>query len=84
MPRMDHPVWCVNRAELLRQEGYTHFHWLGAPNMEMGLQMGKEYAGYLMKLTARETFYLMHHGMPRLVTPGIDDSSHANIVTDCE
>ena len=83
MPHMDHPIWCIERDVLPPQQGYTYFHWLGDPQTEMDLQIGKEYLGYLIKLTALDTFYFLHHGEATLVTPGIDYNSHTNIVTDC-
>jgi hypothetical protein len=45
-----------------------------------GLQEGQMYDGYLLKLTAVDTFFFEHHG-GFLVTPGIDKVTHANIVT---
>ena len=26
-----HPTWCVDPADLPKQRGYSHFHWLGSP-----------------------------------------------------
>jgi hypothetical protein len=46
-----------------------------------GLQVGQVYDGYLLKLTARDTFFFEHHG-GFLVTPGIDVATHANVVTE--
>lgn len=45
-----------------------------------GLEVGATYEGYLLKLTASETFYFEHHGS-FLVTPGIDFETHANVYT---
>ncbi len=45
-----------------------------------GLEVGATYEGYLLKLTARETFYFEHHGR-FLVRPGIDYETHANVRT---
>jgi hypothetical protein len=77
-----HPTWCVDPADLPRQPGYTHFHWLGTPEHAHGLVAGQWYDGYLLKLTARETFFFKHHGGFD-VDPGIDYLTHANIVTPC-
>ncbi len=77
-----HPLWCVDPADLPRQRGYSHFHWLGAPEHAHGLVVGQDYDGYLLKLTARESFFFQHHG-GFVVRPGIDMATHGNIVTDC-
>ena len=97
-----HPQWYIDPAELPRQPGYSHFHWLGQPEHPGGsgggmsghsgesdggmsghtggLVKGQVYDGYLLKLTARDTFFFEHHG-GFYVTPGIDEATHANIVT---
>ena len=75
-----HPAWCVDPADLPQQAGYTHFHWLGSPEHDDDLVIGNMYDGYLMKLTARDTF--IFEGF--VVTRGIDTYSHNNIVTDCD
>ena len=77
-----HPQWCVDPADLPRQPGFSHFHWLGSPEHAKDLIVGQEYDGYLLKLTARDRFFFDHHG-GFLVTPGIDEVTHANILTDC-
>lgn len=77
-----HPTWCVDPADLPEQRGYSHFHWLGLPAHAHDLVPGNTYDGFLLKLTARETFYFPHHG-DFVVTPGIDTVTHANIVTEC-
>ena len=76
-----HPTWYVDPADLPRQRGYTHFHWFGPPEHAHGLEIGKTYDGWLLKLTAVKTFYFQHHG-GFLVTPGIDLETHANVVSD--
>lgn len=78
-----HPTWCVDPADLPSQPGYSHFHWLDASDHADGLVIGETYPGYLLKLTARETFFFHHHG-GFLVTPGIDTETHQNVVTDCD
>lgn len=75
------PTWCVEGSDLSRWSGYSHFHWLGQPEMGMDLVAGQIYEGYLMKMIALETFYFRHHDTLTLVTPGLDVSSHANILS---
>jgi hypothetical protein len=77
-----HPQWCVDLGDIPASAGFSHFHWLGQPEHAGGLVVGQTYDGYLLKLTALETFFFEHHG-GFLVTPGVDDETHANIVTDC-
>jgi hypothetical protein len=88
MQSMQMPLWCINASDLPREKGFSHFHWLGMPMMGDGLTVGQIYEGFLLKLTAIDTFFFsmgmggdMSGGI--LVTPGIDDYSHYNIVTDC-
>jgi len=78
----EHPTWCVDPADLPAQPGFSHFHWIGAPAHAGAIEIGDVYDGYLLKLTAIDTFFFAHHG-GFLVTPGIDTQTHANIVTDC-
>ena len=80
MDEMGMAQFCASAATLRRLVGYSHFHWLGDPPDDMGLQVGQTYSGYLLKLTARATFYFRHHGDHLiLVTPGVDTTSHANL-----
>jgi len=79
---MGHPLWCVDASTLAKRPGYSHFHWLGAPEHAGELDIGQEFQGYLLQLRAIDTFYFMEHG-GSLVTPGIDTTSHYNITTDC-
>lgn len=92
---MGHPQWYISSDKMPRQQGYTHFHWIKKKNHgngaghhgsnsgghQGGLEIGATYEGYLLKLTARETFYFDHHGM-FFVTPGIDYETHANVQTE--
>lgn len=78
-----HPLWCLNPTDVPSQKGFSHFHWLGSPEHAGDLEVGQTYDGFLLKLTARELFFFDHHG-GFLITPGIDDLSHANIETDCD
>ena len=84
-----HPEWYIDPADLPPQPGYSHFHWLGKPDHPGKpepageLVKGETYQGYLLKLTARDTFFFEHHG-GFLVTPGIDEVTHANIVLDSD
>lgn len=82
-PEDQHPQWAIPSEALPSQRGYSHFHWLGMPEHADGLQPGNQYDGYLLKLTARDTFFFRHHG-GFLVTPGIDNDTHANVVDTCE
>ena len=61
------PQWCIDEESWPIAQGYTHFHWIreggGAGEGEhSGLQVGEEYTGYLIKLTARTTFVFQHAG----------------------
>lgn len=76
------PTWCVDPDDIPIQPGYTHFHWLGQPEHPGGLTVGQTYDGFLLRLTALETFFFDHHG-GFLVVPDVDYESHANVVTDC-
>jgi hypothetical protein len=78
-----HPQWYVDPGDLPRQPGYSHFHWLNESAHADGLTVGDTYDGYLLKLTARDTFFFEHHG-GFLVTPGIDEATHFNIVTEMD
>jgi len=60
-------IWCIDEESWPIAQGYTHFHWIreggGAGEGEhSGLQVGEEYTGYLIKLTARTTFVFQHAG----------------------
>ena len=77
-----HPTWCIVAADLPKEPGYSHFHWLNVSSHADGLTVGETYDGYLLKLNAIETFFFDHHG-GFLVTPGIDLATHANIKIDC-
>ena len=78
-----HPTWCVDPADLPKEPGYSHFHWLNESAHAGGLNVGESYDGYLLKLNAIDTFFFDHHG-GFLVTPGVDLATHTNIVTDCK
>jgi len=82
LPPMMQPEWCIDPADLPREKGFSHFHWVGMPMMGDGLTVGQIYDGFLLKLTAIDRFFFMMGGGV-LVTPGIDDYSHYNIVTSC-
>ena len=77
-----HPTWCIAAADLPKEPGYSHFHWLNVSSHADALTVGETYDGYLLKLNAIETFFFDHHG-GFLVTPGIDLATHANIKIDC-
>jgi hypothetical protein len=89
----EHPGWAIDPADMPRQPGYTHFHWLGEPvhhsgssddhtTSDDGLVVGTVYDGKLLKLTGVETFVFNHHG-EFLVSPGIDFVTHANVFATC-
>lgn len=87
----DHPVFLVNRLEIPVPGGYGHFHWLdGIPSP------GQTTSGYLLQLTAMDTFCFMHDETAAAgarksktcqgnggigVNLGIDIATHLNIVT---
>ena len=87
----DHPVFHVERRAIPQPGAYTHFHWLGGEHPMPGM----ESEGYLLELKAIDTFCFVHDdmgmqagscadigGLP--VAPGIDTSTHTNIVTSVE
>ena len=74
----EHPLWCIEPKDLPRSKGYTHFHWEGPANFKEK----KVYDGYLLKLTAIDSFYFEHGSSSSAVTPGIDYFSHDNIEID--
>lgn len=76
----EHPLWCLDPEDLPRSKGYTHFHWTG----DDGLDDGKSYEGYLLKLTAIDSFNFEHGSSSTAVTPGIDYISHENIEIDLD
>jgi hypothetical protein len=75
------PQFCLASDDVPAGRGYSHFHWLGDPMMDMGLVVGQKYPGYLIRLTAVSTFYFRHHNALTLVRPGVDTVSHFNIST---
>ena len=85
----DHPVFLVSRLDIPEPGAYAHFHWLGANPMP-----GESASGYLLQLTAVDTFCFIHHQAEDAtgkrtcrdnggiaVNPGIDIATHLNIVT---
>lgn len=79
----EHPAWAIDPDAMPKQRGYTHFHWLNETEHHDGLDVGTTYDGYLLRLTATDTFVFDHHG-EFLVTPGIDFDTHANVYAACE
>lgn len=77
-----HPSWDLSEdASNYTDQGYSHFHWLNESEHADGLTVGRIYQGYLLKLTAIDSFFFAHHGgFP--ITPGIETASHANLI-DC-
>jgi hypothetical protein len=85
----DHPVFLVNRADIPQPGAYAHFHWLGTQPA-----VGETRSGYLLQLTAVDTFCFIHHGADSAtsaktcrdnggikVNLGTDIATHLNIVT---
>ncbi len=77
-----HPTWCIDPADIPRQPGYTHFHWVDSPEHAGGFALGDTAQGWLLRLTAVDSFFFEHHG-GFAISPGIDFESHANVVADC-
>ncbi len=92
-PDHDHPVWLIDRRSIPQPGAYTHFHWAGTHPAEGAHEVTK---GYLLELKAIDTFCFVHGDsdeemrMPAdscsdigglRVAPGIDTSTHTNIVT---
>ena len=85
----DHPVFLVNRQDIPEPGAYAHFHWLGDAPVP-----GENTDGYLLQLTAVDTFCFIHHMADAAtskqtcrdnggvaVNPGMDIATHLNIVT---
>lgn len=80
---ISHPTWLIEGADKYLKRGYTHFHWSDSDAPAHGQfvpEVGR-YDGYLMRLTAVNSFFFPHHGTFE-ITPGIDWESHKNYVTD--
>ncbi len=89
----DHPVWLIERTLIPQPGYYTHFHWLGAHPTKAG----EVKDGFLLELLALDTFCFVLGGTAHgrtasgngscteigglKVVPGIDTSTHTNIVT---
>ena len=77
----DHPTWLVNSRNDIPQPGpFSHFHWLGNPAGGGGFIQGDMRDGYMIALRAVDQFYFRHNDEEILVMPGIDISTHVNIV----
>jgi hypothetical protein len=85
----DHPVFLVSRGAIPQPGAFAHFHWLGSMPPAQSAA-----SGYLLQLTAMDTFCFIHHGADGAqssktcrdnggvaVNPGIDIATHLNIVT---
>ena len=88
----DHPVFLIGREAIPQPGAYTHFHWRGAhPTKD-----DRHRSGFLLELQAIDTFCFVHHGDVSgksgscadfgglKVKPGLDVSTHTNIVTSVE
>ena len=84
----DHPVFLVSRVDIPEPGAYAHFHWLSSMPAA-----GAVASGYLLQLTAVDTFCFIHHGADGAqtgktcrenggiaVNRGIDIATHLNIV----
>ena len=84
----DHPVFLVSRVDIPEPGAYAHLHWLGSLPAA-----GASTSGYLLQLTAEDTFCFIHHMADSAstsktcrenggvaVNPGIDIATHLNIV----
>ena len=78
---MDHPVWLLDgRSDLPQPGAYSHFHWNGWPEKAGMLVPGERHSGYFLRLVAKDTFAFEHSGEWIPVFPGVDNSTHLNIV----
>ena len=77
-----HPTWAIAGADKYIKRGYSHFHWLNGSDHAGGLIVGEEYDGYLLRLTAIDSFWFAHHG-GFAISPGIERESHANLIDEC-
>jgi hypothetical protein len=88
----DHPTWLVDRAAIPQPGSYSHFHWIGATDHG---SVGTTLPGYLLQLTAIDTFCFVHHDASMfddtktceddvnngvIIRPGVDIATHVNIV----
>jgi hypothetical protein len=93
-PVHDHPVFLIGRADLPQPGSYVHFHWTGG-SMPMPYLSNPAPAGYLLQLTAVNSFCFIHHGAEAAMTAkscrdnggvkvdrGVDTATHLNIVTN--
>ena len=91
----DHPVWLIKRSAIPQPGSYTHFHWTGSESLPNEPE-DVERPGFLLELQAIDTFCFVHHGATSdqsgtcanfgglKVVPGLDVSTHTNIVTSVE
>ena len=61
----DHAVFLIERAEIPQPGSYVHFHWT-AMDMPKPYQMVD---GYLLELTAMNSFCFIHHDVGRPWAP---------------
>lgn len=77
----DHPLWLVQSRNDIPQPGaYSLFHWTDGPQGAGDLVEETLYNGYFLELQAVDKFIFRHSGEDILVKPGIDISTHVNIV----
>ena len=77
----DHPLWFVeHRADIPQPGAFSHFHWAGDPGEASALVPGQAYEGYFLEFRAKDTFVFRLGTADILVVPGVDISTHLNIV----
>ena len=71
-------IWYVdpdlNPDLILKEPGYSHFHWTGEPKSPHDLEVGETYPGYLLKRVAVRTFFWL--GGPGQAGQGSGGCSH--------
>ncbi|WP_136798472.1 hypothetical protein [Desulfosediminicola ganghwensis] len=96
----DHPVWLVNRADIVQPGSFTHFHWIGQDSTDPGSVTvpnecdadtareledsaeDKYCPGWFLEIKALREFVFDHGGEKVVVRPGIDNTTHLNLVTN--
>jgi len=98
----DHPVWLVNRRDIVQPGSFTHFHWISQDSTDprsatvpaecnavdaMQLAGNAENQdvtcqGWFMEIKAVRSFAFDHGGEIIPVTPGTDNATHLNLVTN--
>ena len=81
------PQWCMNEEDLPPMRGYSHFHWVKETGGHTGdpVTVGDWYDGYLLKLTAVDTFWFKHagHGSGGEMAPGGEETPGHDAGSGC-